>query len=69
MTDALLPLESLVKYGGGPKWTVAMVGLTGGERYYWLTRNGNETAMVPAFVLADEAAKLIKRRERKEKQA
>ena len=34
----------------GQRWKVGAVGLTGGERYYWLTR-GSVVAMVPAFML------------------
>jgi hypothetical protein len=50
MTQPIIPLGSLIEYGPGPKWTVGMVGVTGGERYYWL-RRGNDVAMVPADAL------------------
>lgn len=31
-------------------WKVDMVGITGGERYYWLSRD-NGVLMVPAFMI------------------
>lgn len=50
----ILSLGTRIKYGPGAAWTIGMVGLTGGERYYWLHR-GNEVAMVPAFILETKA--------------
>ena len=40
-----------MKVMGG--WTVGAVLLTGGERYYLLSRGNNETAMWPAFMVED----------------
>lgn len=44
-----IPIGSKIKYHRR-NWIVGAVGLTGGERYYWLHRK-NEVAMVPYFVL------------------
>jgi hypothetical protein len=42
------PLPLGTKIG---KWKIAAVGITGGERYYWLTRGKNEVAMWPHFMV------------------
>jgi hypothetical protein len=44
----LMP-DSRVRYGDR-WWRVGAVGVTGGERYYWLVRRG-EVAMLPWFVV------------------
>jgi hypothetical protein len=40
-----------LKLGTKTQWgKISMVGFTGGERYYWMTKK-NEVAMVPAFMV------------------
>ena len=48
-----LKVGTLIEYHGRP-WRIGMVGLTGGERYYWLVRTLGEVAMVPAFMLEED---------------
>ena len=45
----LISLGTVLRYAD-QWWTVDMIGITGGERYYWLTRD-NEVAMIPAFMI------------------
>lgn len=42
-----MPIGSPV-YFGREKWTIGAVGVTGGERYYWLTDADGGVAMLPA---------------------
>lgn len=52
-TPSSPPLALGTKVPGYGK--VAMVGVTGGERYYWLTKaNGRDVAMVPWFMIEKE---------------
>jgi hypothetical protein len=46
------PLPLGTKIG---KWKIAAVGVTGGERYYWLTKGKNEVAMWPHFMVEPQA--------------
>jgi hypothetical protein len=36
---------------GGKRWRVGAVGMTGGERYYWLLDRTGSVAMVPGFMV------------------
>lgn len=49
MTDDLLMPGTFADYCG-QRWKVGMVGITGGERYYWLTRLG-VVLMAPATMV------------------
>jgi hypothetical protein len=39
-----------IEYGGEPQ-TVGAVGVTGGERYYWLVAEDGSVSMLPWFVV------------------
>lgn len=49
------PVESLVRpvpFGTKTVWgKVQAVGITGGERYYWVVAQDGSVAMMPAFVV------------------
>jgi hypothetical protein len=46
-----LPLGAVIK----PYGKIAAVGLTGGERYYWLIGKHGDVVMMPADVIEKEA--------------
>jgi len=50
MRSALIMPGSWAYYGG-KRWIVGAVGITGGERYYWLRLKGI-VAMVPATMVS-----------------
>ena len=52
--EPLIAPGTTILHGEG-RWIVGAVGVTVGERYYWLVRGG-DVAMVPAVVLAEEAS-------------
>jgi len=45
-----LPLGSKTKWG-----TIEAVGLTGGERYYWMIDKFKFVSMIPAFMVEEDA--------------
>lgn len=45
-----LALDSIVTFGDDV-WKISAVGMTGGERYYWLTNTDGDVAMYPAGVV------------------
>jgi hypothetical protein len=46
-----LPLGAVIK----PYGKIAAVGLTGGERYYWMIGKHGDVVMMPADVIEKEA--------------
>ena len=57
----MLPLGVTVVERGTSGWKVAGI-ITGpwvGERYYFLVRNSNEVAMVPAAILEEDNKELL----------
>lgn len=44
-----LPLGTETEWG-----TIEMIGLTGGERYYWMVDKDGCVAMIPAFMVEAE---------------
>lgn len=41
------------------RWTVAAVGITGGERYYWLVDEDGAVAMWPGFMVEAQTSERL----------
>jgi len=53
--NPIIPLGTKTKWG-----TIEAVGLTGGERYYWMVDKFGGVAMIPAFMVEEDANKTDK---------